>query len=163
MRRLQPETRAETEKTTANPAGKPVCGNVCTPFCVRLTILVYADGGVAPGVGLGAGVGVWLFCPKTEGAGEGDTFTALFEDNLPVSKKYPTAKAAKTSPIVINFSHLGSSMAEIYQKDQSYATSLCRNFTDSFTLFKVSSSPKILMLSKRGGVTVCPETATLIS
>lgn len=40
-------------------------------------------------------------------------FTAVLEENLPVNKKYPTARAAKTSPMVINLSHLGSSMAAI--------------------------------------------------
>ena len=98
-----------------------------------------------------------VICPKTEGAGDPVwTFLDLLSDNPPVSEKYPTAKAASTSPIVTSLNHLGVSIGAILSQDYKFDN-------NDFILLIVSSSPKILILSKRGGVTNCPEMATLIN
>ena len=64
------------------------------------------------------------FCPKTEGVGLACVLVKLLGDNLPLSKKYPTAIAAKTNPIVMNLSHLESSMAAILPQTYNYCKRL---------------------------------------
>ncbi len=53
----------------------------------------------------------WVICACWLAWGAEEGLLVLVEVNLPVNKKYPTAKADSTNPIVINLSHLGSSIS----------------------------------------------------
>ncbi len=66
LRRLQPETIIPTEKIPARTSAKPVFGNVWVLFCVRFTILSYANVGVDLGLTV---EGISAFCPKTDADG----------------------------------------------------------------------------------------------
>jgi len=90
---------AETEKEKIKTAGKPVFGKVVTG-----DTLLAAIKGEGAGVFTGTEEGEGVTCAIST------CFIDLVDANLPVSKKYPTASADNTNPIVINLSHLGSSI-----------------------------------------------------
>lgn len=97
MRRAKPETIADAEKVNTSTAGKPVFGKVV----IREEFMTATFG---EGEGEGATCAISTCLTGFVG------LVVLIDANLPVSKKYPTASADNTNPIVINLSHLGSSI-----------------------------------------------------
>lgn len=107
MRRPKPAIMAEAEKATAKYTGKPVFGRVLTPAWFLCAIWLNAD------VDFGAADAV-ASAPSPNTVSEvstgplvwDSTLFAVFEVNLPLIKKYPTARAANTRPTVISLTHL---------------------------------------------------------
>lgn len=105
MRRAKPETIAEVDKEITKITGKPVFGKVVTRE-EFMAVTFGAGAGVLAGKGEGEGATCAISTCLTGFVG----LVVLIDANLPVSKKYPTASADNTNPIVINLSHLGSSI-----------------------------------------------------